>query len=1249
MLLDKLELFGFKSFAQRTMLRFAPGITAIVGPNGCGKSNISDAIRWALGEQNVRNLRGTQLEDVIFKGTREVKPMGAAEVSLHLDNRDQRLATEYGDVLIQRRAFRSGESEFRINKTACRLKDIRDLFLDTGLGSAEYAVIEREMIDEVLADRDSARRFLLDEAAGITRYKMRRKETVRKLEAVDADLVRVDDALEIEEREVRSLAYQMGKAKRHRRLTERIRDLDVSLARLRWRELTEAASGGTGRLTEETERRERLRAEGHALEARQEQARIDLLALDQQAQAARARLTECEDRLGKARSDALVLEERLRSLEERIEDRAGRIATLGEAKTVAEARLSEVAAGLNGLRERLAESRARAGEAGDAVARVDGELRKAKDELTGRQQLQLEHVRERAASEHRLQSLSAKAEDLGRLAGEVGAQSEHYTKSIGELAAEIERLIGRREEREREEEAGGNERRAIEAAAGEIEARLQELDGGLSARESDVAGLESRVRLLEEQARSHHGYQEAVARLLAEGGSLPGLIGVMAEQVTIDASWRERLAPALRTFTEWMITSTEEDAWQAIGWLKEHGLGQVTFFPIDLPAPVPGAVALPEGALTARRPEHQALVEYLRSAIVPVADRSAVPPLGSREPGRLWVTEAGEVLSAAGWVSAGGPVSEARLWARADEIEESRVRIAALAAEAAAMRDERARGVAERQSLAARARTLAEDAEARRAELSHLGRALAERQAEERMMRAEIERLGAEVAAFTRHREEALRELEGSRESQQRTVAAESSADEDLRAAAAVVERFTAEKDALTRVLTEKRMEEIWAETRLREAESQRADLERQITESIEGMAAMEAERESGRAQIEEGKTRLTELKREEGESLEQREGRVQEVDRVGRERTRLEDGLASIEQELRQTRRSLSELEDLLREDQVGLTRIEAEKERLRDRILEQYRCDLRELEEGARGGEERVEGTQAASDGEHSEDAPGGENADGEHAEAEDADGEEGKGSGRRDGPRPLPSPEEALADRTPEQALEKLAELRLERDRLGPVNLLAIEEHEKKREHVRFIRAQREDLVKSRESLMAAIERINVEARRLFSETFAKVQENFDTTFGTLFPGGEARVQLSGEDPLEADIEIVARPRGKRLENIRLLSSGERTLTATALLFAVYLVKPSPFCVLDELDAPLDDANIERFVALLRKFSAQTQFIVITHNKLTMSIADALYGVTMQEPGISKIVSVRLEEGRLVSTDAEANRLFAQMTDA
>ena len=260
MLLDKLELFGFKSFAQRTQLRFSPGITGVVGPNGCGKSNISDAIRWALGEQNVRNLRGAQLEDVIFKGTREVKPMGLAEVSLHLDNREQRLASEYAEVLIQRRAFRSGESEFRINKSPCRLKDIRNLFLDTGLGSSEYAVIEREMIDEVLADRDSARRQLLDEAAGITRYKVRRKESLRKIEAVDADLVRVEDALEIEEREVRSLAYQMGKARRHRRLSERIRALDVGLARLRWNELAASASGATGRLTEEGEERERLRA-----------------------------------------------------------------------------------------------------------------------------------------------------------------------------------------------------------------------------------------------------------------------------------------------------------------------------------------------------------------------------------------------------------------------------------------------------------------------------------------------------------------------------------------------------------------------------------------------------------------------------------------------------------------------------------------------------------------------------------------------------------------------------------------------------------------------------------------------------------------------------------------------------------------------------------------------------------------------------------------------------------------------------
>ncbi|MFH1145271.1 MAG: chromosome segregation protein SMC [Candidatus Eisenbacteria bacterium] len=1223
MLLDKLELFGFKSFAQRTTLRFSPGITAVVGPNGCGKSNISDAIRWALGEQNVRNLRGAQLEDVIFKGTREVKPMGLAEVALHLDNRDQRLATEYSDVLIQRRASRSGESEFRINRNPCRLKDIRDLFLDTGLGSSEYAVIEREMIDEVLADRDSARRFLLDEASGITRYKVRRKETLRKLEAVDADLVRVEDALEIEEREVRSLAYQMGKARRHRRLTERIRDLDIGLARLRWSELEATASGETGRLSEEGEQREKLRAEGHALEARQEQVRLDLLELDRNAGLARGRLSETEERLRAAREETLVLNERLRSLEDRIADRRERQATLAATRAQAETHLAGIESEIGTVRDELAARGARAREAQESWSRVDTQLRQVKEELTRKQQLHIEQIREQAASEHERQSLEGRVEQLARDLDELESQRRAFGQKLEALAGEIGSLSERRAAYEREDQEAVAERLRLEETQRSCGARAAEIGRRRAGLEGDSARLESRLHLLEEQAHSHQGYQEAVARLLAARGEIPGLIGAMAELVAIDPSWRDRLAPALRPFTEWLITASEESAWQAIAWLRKKGLGQVTLFPLELAAPAPPlAPALPEGVLTARNEEHAPLVEYLRRVVIPVEDRADVPPVAGREPGRLWVTRGGEVLSPAGWVSAGGPISEARLWQRPEENEQLRKRLAEVGEELARLRDEQGAIQGEMLAIDGRLGLLLPQGEERRAEITNLGRALAERQAEERLIREERERLALEGERLRGRQADNAAALARHREARQRSEAAESSADEGLREVAERTEALASEKDAAGKVLTERRMEELWTQTQLRDKESFQEQLIRQHAVAIEETATMEAECVAAAAQIAEGRDRLIALAREEGDLLSQRETRVQAVDRLSQERTRGEDALSSIEKELRVKRRALSDLEDLLRENEVRLARIDAEKESLRARIREQYHCDLVEI---IRAEPEPVGAEESTPEAgmEFSVEA------------GEDPAGAAAFGSG-------------PLGGLTPAEARERLAVLRQERERLGLVNLLAIEEHDRKREHVRFIKAQRDDLLKSKESLLAAIERINTEARRLFADTFAQVQENFGTTFGTLFPGGEARIQLSGEDPIEADIEIVARPRGKRLENIRLLSSGERALTATALLFAVYLVKPSPFCVLDELDAPLDDANVERFIALLRKFSERTQFIVITHNKLTMSVADALYGVTMQEPGISKIVSVRMEEGRLVSSDQEATRVLAQMAD-
>ncbi len=1264
MLLERLELLGFKSFAKRTHLRFSRGITAVVGPNGCGKSNVADAIRWALGEQNVRNLRGKSLEDVIFKGTREAKPSGLAEITLHLDNQDQRLATEFSHVAIQRRAFRTGESEFRINSNPCRLKDIRGLFMDTGLGNAQYAVIEREMIDEVLADRDDARRVLLDETAGITRYKERRKEALRKLEAVEHDLERIEDALEIEERQVRSLAYQMGKARRYRRLSDRIRTLDVALARLKWQELEHAAAGSSDRFRSEEREREQLHTRVRSLEAEQEQQRLLLLELDRELTAARQRRQAVEDELAANRQEVLVRAERKKALAERIVEleervRAGQ-ASLAEGEQSAAALAPE----LERLSGELAEKQRLATDVEAQWRAADQELRVAREELARLQQLHIEQVRLSSEAEHRLQGLEGRIADLDLQREKARAQAEALGARSEILRVEIGQLTQRRGEQEarREELAGQNEVLEAQREAGDGRLRgVAEAQGRLG---EETARVESRLALLEEQARTFDGYGEAVARLLAEREALPGVLGAAAELLTVAPEWSARLAPALRELTEWVVTAGEEEAWGAIDWLRTRGLGQVTFVPLDgLPRPV-GEPTLPENALTARRQEARPLVEYLRGVLVPVASRAEVAPAAQREPGRRWVTTDGEVLASEGWIGAsGGGTIEQQLWTRPDEIMALRARLAAIAGERQRIDGE---GEATRQRLGEVQREIQAVVEEQRAvatELEWLARELLQREAEDRVICEELERVAVEVRQLDDRHRDAGGELETLRRQQSRVQADEGSSDEVLRAAYERVERAGGAKDACGQLLSERKMAVVVSEGRVTDGRARLARFHQQIEEARHAIAAGAQGLQGARREIAEIDDRTAALHQADGDLVERLDERRAAVDRLTHDRGRREESLTNLERELRELRRDLSALEESLRHDEVLLARHEAERARLTERIREHYDLDLASLPPivprsagdgapqtapdaatvAADDAAEAADGAPAAPD-EAADEVPAAALSPAEAAQAAvaaalAAEREGGPGT-RADDP---------LGGQTPEQAEATLEELRRERERLGPVNQLAIEEYEEKRGHVAFVKAQRDDLLQSRQSLLDAIDRINVEARRLFEETFALVQQNFSTTFATLFPGGEAHLRLSGPDPLEADIEIMARPRGKRLSSINLLSSGERALTATALLFGLYLVKPSPFCVLDELDAPLDDANIDRFLALLRSFSDRTQFVVITHSKRTMEVADTLYGVTMQEPGISKIVSVRLEAGELIAEDSDGRPAVLQMTQA
>jgi chromosome segregation protein len=1266
--LDRLEVHGFKSFAKRIQLRFSPGITAVVGPNGCGKSNIADAVRWALGEQNVRSLRGRTLQDVIFKGTREAKPAGMAEVTLHMDNQDQRLGTEFSQVAIRRRAFRSGESEFSINKAPCRLRDIRGLFMDTGLGSSEYAVIEREMIDEVLADRDEARRFLLDETAGITRYKQRRKETLRKIAAVEEDLTRVEDVLEIEERQIRSLAYQMGKARRYRRLSDRIQALDVGLARLQWQELAKAAAGESGRLSDDERERETLNTALHDLDARQETLRVDLLELNQTLAAAQKKLTETEMHLASNREESLVLQERRRALAERTEDLEARIQQSETAREEAETQLRTIEPQLESANAELASRRRVSADAEKEWIRADEALRATREHLGEHQQMHIDQVRRRSVADQQLRGSEGRLEDLGVQGEKISGQIETLGARSQGLREEIDKLEARRSALAQEQEQTGERMRVLETERLGGQDRADEIGEQIGRVGDEAARTESRLLLLEEQARTHEGFGTGVAELLENRAERPGVLGVAAELLAVAPEWSERLAPALREVTAWVVTDSEKSAWEAIAWLSSRGLGQVTFLPLEglaggAPRPKGG---LPDDAITPRRPEAAPLVTFLCASFVPVDSHAEIAPPDEREAGRRWITPNGEVISSMGWLaSRGGSAPDERLWSRPEEIEALREKLSGLQAEHAQLAAEVEKLRAKESETLARRAALEQEREERGGQIENLSRSLVQRQAEERLLTEELARLGQEGDQLAQRREEAARRLEGSRQDLDRAQEEEGTADADFREAQKGVEAAAAEKDRLGEQHSEKKMEVLWAEAQLKElrgqADGRRADLE----EAERHHATASRELGETLAETESATERIVELGHEEGQLVEQREGRGEEVERWIQGRGRMEESLTEIEKELRERRRALSKIEEALRHDEVQLARFEAERQRLQERMKEQYDLDLASLPPLRRraepeGGEDADEGTPLAAEG-----PPDASVSRSPADDAERAAGAAYHGTAEKTEPaagEADPSPAEAdpspaeeaepdpLEGMRPEEVAEKLETLRRERDRLGPVNQLAIEEHEQKREHVRFVKSQRDDLLQSRDALLAAIDRINTEARRLFEETFTQVQENFVRTFGTLFPGGEAKLRLAGDDPLEAGIEMMARPRGKRLESIHLLSSGERALTATALLFALYLVKPSPFCVLDEVDAPLDDANIDRFLNLLRSFSDKTQFVVITHNKRTMEVADALYGVTMQEPGISRIVSVRLEGGQLLTEDGEeATISVAQATQS
>ena len=1161
MRLTKLELHGFKSFADATNLLFEPGVTAIVGPNGCGKSNVSDAVRWVLGEQRARLMRGAKMDEVIFQGSSARRPVNVAEVSLHFSNDEGMLPVPFREVVITRRLSRSGDSDYFLNRSPCRLRDIADLLRGTGLGAGTGVVIESRMIDALLSDRPDDRRELFEEAAGVGLYRDRRRTTERRLEETTGDLQRLDDLINEVASQVRSLARQRKRAERHAEIMTRRFTVELALAA---REM-EAWREELGRLESRlSDLREQLPlAETAALDA--EAARDQAHGARAAAEAQRNELSRLvsmqREQVQRIRGEMAVAEERQRNATAR-RQRAEAEATAGEQTGVQiaaereratgerareEAELSAAEAELARHQEAENAARRHVAEARATVERAERELRELQDRVR-----RVEHDRERAVRE--LDELRQRADALAQERAQLDDALALSRREHDELQVEVDAA-------QAAAAAAAGEMEDARAADRETREREALARAELFRADEALTSLQGRVNALEQLERDRVGLAPAASRLLRERERFGegAVLGPVSDFIAADQASALLVEKFLGNSVHAVLVRDREAAEAIRVWHGEANPGPLLLLPLDAAADDGGEDGQGDGleAVVGAVMPGRAWVRALLGHVHPLNGGSAF--VDAR--GAVWLP---------GTTTGPGPLR------RRAELAELRRELASLEM----LRQEASRAAdAMRESLTASERRVLEATEA--ASLAQQqARNTLERQAESARRVARAAREAQEAATLAERLESRAAELSD----RQRALDAD---------AAALADQLGARE----RAIIEARERAVVAERSQEEAREVR-----------------------GRWQVRQAETRA----------------RVQMA--VDRER-RLAQEVSTATQRLAQLREELSELalSDSALAEQMASWTMDLE---TREATLADGEANLAAAEAAVRASDEGLTSAEHAVSEQRRRLAATSDEL--HHAELRFTEL-----SGRRaairerletEWKRPL---EEMIADVPPvdldDEALRtEAAELRRQLEQLGPVNALAIEEHDETMKRHDFLVAQRADLADARASLLQAIKEIDATARELFLATFEQVRVNFREIFMSLFGGGECDLRLENPDaPLDCDIEIHASPRGKKTQRIHLLSSGERALVALSLLFGIFLTKPSPFCLLDEVDAPLDDANVGRFVRMLNQFKSRTQFIVITHNpRTTTEAGDAVYGVTMQEPGVSSLVSVRM---RAASTEA------------
>ena len=1289
MRLERLEINGFKSFSDRSELAFDKGVTAIVGPNGCGKSNVADAITWVMGEQSAKSLRGDKMEDIIFNGSDARKPTASAEVRLRFSgflktvsgpafpaepglepaagngyangnghgngNGNGHHADETGnghgpgiggrvgiDAIIQsvarevevtRRLYRSGESEYLIDGQVCRLRDVHDLLMDTGLGAKNYAIIEQGKIGMILSTRPTDRRQLIEEAAGVTKYKARRRAAELKLEAAQQNLTRIDDIVFEVEKQRGTLKRQAGKATRYRRLRDELRRWEKVLFARKYRQLAETIESARARLTDAREREAVSAARVGGVEADLGRLRIELVEAESQSTQSREAAHARELAITRQEQQVAFDREQVQSLEARTANVAAELEGL-------EARREPARLALAARRDGAAEANAERDRASATLASESDAYEAAHRELEG---LEADVEAARAEVFSALNSATALRHALEHAAAardRVGDALSKLDVEMSDVRIESERVAA-----ERAAAIDGLRRAhdAIEATRIARAARESELASAriehewrsrsVRAREHELAGLDARLKSLEELDAARAGYGDAARTVLVQANGTVNQQGAIADYLEVEAGYERAVEACLGDLLQHVVVERAEHAAAGFQLVREAGAGRCGFLVTDAAetpvrvgffharmsvtgdagpagpdlnlAPGASSRSLPDGvvALSSVVRVNGPFAAAIRQAVgeAGIAQSYAGAAVASRLTMLAIATLEGDVFRGPHLVSGGGRAESRGILETKREIKELRDRIAA--DREALMR--LAQETAEIEGTIAHASNAiaALNAEHHKQDKAVVGHDAQLQHAtdEETRLAQKSEQLAREKHQAEEERDTLDWRQEEARASIGRLEDAQRQADERLtiaqrrlfeaREAAEELSRRAADAGAAHAALVERASALAIEVRRLEEAG---AELEQRA-------AALAAE-------LDETRRRVEELRLAIASGDVQLDADVRELDTLreavmstGEAVTALRTRADELEASIKEARGALDAIRAVVSELDVARATAEADLSHLAHTCEDAVNATLDEVV---------VEVEQLERDGNAIPDAAV------VFAEEPDEDDLTGPGAAV------------VAAEQRALSAEEAITALRAKIERLGPVNMMAIEQFDELETRHVFLTTQRTDLVESIVQTGEAIKRIDETTRTRFIEAFAAINTNFQQTFSTLFGGGRAGLALLDEnDPLESGIEIIAQPPGKRLQSVQLLSGGEKALTAIALMFGMFKYKPSPFCVLDEIDAPLDEANIGRFVEMLRGMQQHTQFIIITHSRKTMEIADRLYGVTMEEPGVSKLISVQL----------------------